>query len=461
MADEVLPPRHDPKPLLPGWTNNPIPNFSLSASGLIMLADLSTVAHRTALRGGSSWLDFLLLVPGLHYQQAADELANGGATVLQAVEVVHGDKDGDGAPDVVYHTIVNRAVVSYIVRTAVEGKTVVLDVGEIPVRARAWRMGTRGTTYGRGGRVGLAKEGGGGGVGDLPDLGWAAHLLYLASPVLTVIAATLIILLGDWWALALLIALMISRLLNIFVIKQRASPRPPPHIPLPPILTHPHEPKHRHARPPQLRITQYTITIGPDTRVVLRGSTADLRALTTTVWLRPKTHVEGYLEATAKVLVYLVAACSENATQAGNLVLLGLVLVSAGLLALSNAQTKGLRSGGRVVSPSTGEPLLLTGHGGHVRDGGGGGGNDGAAAHEDVIRRNARRGTVDTWPQGDLSNLRDLEESVGKDHEGGLTRRPCVGEVPPVGQRVRPDTGLRRLEIITQRSREKVYGGMV
>ncbi|ROW16407.1 hypothetical protein VPNG_02786 [Cytospora leucostoma] len=461
MADQVLPPHQEPRPLLPGWTNNPIPNFSLSASGLIMLADLSTVAHRTALRGGSSWLDFLLLVPGLHYQQAADELANGGAAVLQAVEVLHSDKDGDGAPDVAYHTIVNRAVVSYIVRTAVEGKTVVLDVGEIPVRTQGWRMGTQGTMFGRGGRAGLAKGGGGGGVGDLPDLGWAAHLLYLASPVLTVIAATLIILLGDWWALALLIALMISRLLNIFVIKQRASPRPPPRIPLPPILTHPRGPehKHRHARPPHLRITQYTVTVDPATRVILRGSAADLQALTTTVWLRPKTHVEGYLEAMAKVLVYLVAACSENATQAGNMVLLGLVLVSAGLLALSNAQTKGLRSGGRMVSPSTGEALLLRGHGGHVR--GGGGGNNGIAAHGDVMRGSAGRGTVETWPESsDLSSLRDLEESVDKDYEGGLTRRACAGE-GPVGHRVRPDTGLGRLEVINQRGREKVYGGMV
>lgn len=159
------------------------------------------------------------------------------------------------------------------------------------------------------------------------------------------------------WALALLIALMISRLLNIFVIKQRSSPRPPPRIPLPPILTHPHEPKHyhnhnhNHTRPPQLRITQYTVTIDPSTLVVLRGSAADLHALTTTVWLRPKTHAEGYLEAAAKVLVYLVAACGENATQAGNLVLLALVLASAGLLALSNAHARGLRSGGRLVSP--------------------------------------------------------------------------------------------------------------
>lgn len=187
----------NPKTLLPGWTNTPIPNFSLSASGLIVLADLSTVAQRTALRGGSSWLDFLLLVPGLHYQQAADELARHGgglppgaagaaAVPLTAIEVVDGDRP-------VSHRIVNQAVVNYVLRTAREGRAVVLDVGEIaPARSRSWRArGRRASVYA------LRSSRGGGGDDDLPDLGWAAHLLYLASPVLTCVAAALIVLLGD------------------------------------------------------------------------------------------------------------------------------------------------------------------------------------------------------------------------------------------------------------------------
>lgn len=134
---------------------------------------------------------------------------------------------------------------------------------------------------------------------------------------------------------------MISRLLNIFVIKARSRPKP---TTLPPPFTQ----LYPGASPP--RITQYTITLNPTTRVVLRGLSTDLYALTTTVWLRPKTPVEGYLEAIAKVLVYLVAAVSGNATQAGNLILLSLLLSSAGLLALSNTRVTGLRNGGRVVT---------------------------------------------------------------------------------------------------------------
>lgn len=174
-----------PNTLIHGWTNTPIPNFSLSASGLILLADLSTVAQRTALRGGSSWLDSLLLVPGLHYQQAADELSHHGeSVVLDAVEV-----GSDGRP--VSHRIVNQAVVGYILRTAREGRTVVLDVGEVPLRSPwAWRSR-------RGVRASVYSMGGGGGGGGDPDLGWAAHLLYLASPVLTCIASVFVVLLGD------------------------------------------------------------------------------------------------------------------------------------------------------------------------------------------------------------------------------------------------------------------------
>lgn len=135
---------------------------------------------------------------------------------------------------------------------------------------------------------------------------------------------------------------MISRLLNIFVIKARSRPKPT-------TLPAPFTQHYPGASAP--RITQYFITLNPGTRVILRGLSTDLYALTTTVWLRPKTHVEGYLEATAKVLVYLVAAVSGNATQAGNLILLALLLASAGLLALSNARVTGLRNGGKVVAP--------------------------------------------------------------------------------------------------------------
>ncbi|KAJ0123575.1 hypothetical protein J7T55_012040 [Diaporthe amygdali] len=426
--------------LIHGWTSTPIHNFSLSAAGLLVLADLNTIAQRTSLRGGSSWLDSLLLAPGLHYQQAADELAHGDSKILSAVEI-----RPDGKP--VSHQIVNQAVVNYVLRTAKEGETVVLDVGEIPVKSRSWRTGRNG----RGGQRASVYAGGWGGGGrvDLPDLGWTAHLLYLASPLLTCVAIVLIILVGDWWALAMMGALMLSRILNIFVIKQRSRPKPkilPPPFSQPPAFA-----------PEVAHITQYTININPVTTVILRGLSTDLQALTTTVWLRPKTHAEGYLEAIAKVLVYLVAACSGNATQAGNLVLLVLLLVSGGLLALSNAQVRGLRSGGRVVAPSpedrhtrhrnsgsvwSSESSRSSGGGGRVVHNGGG--------HRSRARR---RETTESWPESsDLSSLKSSEDSLEKGEAGRGFRRSSTDD-GSLDYRVQFDTRLGKLEVVALRNR--------
>lgn len=287
------------------------------------------------------------------------------------------------------------------------------------------------------------------------------------------------------WALALLVALMISRVLNIFVIKQRS--RAKPQI-LPAPFSQPSQPSA--AARPAPRVTQYIIDINPLSTVILRGLSTDLQALTTTVWLRPKTHIEGYLEATAKVLVYLVAACSGNATQAGNLVLLTLVLVSAGLLALSNAHVKGLRNGGRVVAPSSDEDKILPesggggGGGGHPYyhqygglGGGGGGrmveGEDhrrlGHVTDGDALsrRKHMRRATTETWPESsDLSSLKTMEEEedIAEKGQGGIgvTRRSCVSDDDSVDYRVQMVSRVGVLEVVAQRHQEHDdRGGLV
>jgi len=195
---------------------------------------------------------------------------------------------------------------------------------------------------------------------------------------------------------------MLSRILNIWVIKQRAKPASPkalkqkaPGKSNPPQSQHrqhqpsqPHHPHHHHHRhglfhrhaatagtstqsPTQdstsdtssdssHHLTPYLTTLLvdlPDGRnVALRGMSDDLSAITADAWLKTKTHAQGYLEAAAKLIVYLVAALSGNQTQAGALISLILLLVTAGLLALSNANAKGLRMRGRVAAPYTAAP---------------------------------------------------------------------------------------------------------
>jgi len=340
----------------PEWTTHPIPGVSLSAGGLLALADLSTVGMRTVITGGSSWLDTLLLAPGLHYQQAADELARRSSSnaMLSAVEQIRGHQS-------VTFNINNAATTNYIQRIAKPGETVTLDVG---LRLRRSQSGLHATIWA---------------VDDIPDLGWLSHVFYLMSPVLTIAAIILTVLLRDFWALGSLLALMSSRLLNIWVIKQRtkhhSAPPPTSNLESSEESTDSDQPnsastatvttpRHRHLR---ARLTEYVVSLGDGkSSVKLRGTPDDLKAITADAWLRSKTHVEGYLEAVAKLIVFLVAAVSGNMTQAGAIVMMTLLLITTGLLALSNANAKSFRINGRVAVP---EGLEKKGIKGHVVEG--------------------------------------------------------------------------------------------
>ena len=170
----------------PDWTTEPIPGLKISAGGLLTLADLSTAAQRTAIAGGSSWLDSLLLVPGLHYQQAADALVQDSAGyggphgILNAIETLQ-----DGKP--VTFTINNAATRHYIQKIARPGQVITLDVGEIPRNRARYRLKRSGS--GKHAMVWAEDK--------MPDLGWLSHLLYLSSPALTVVAIIFIVLLQD------------------------------------------------------------------------------------------------------------------------------------------------------------------------------------------------------------------------------------------------------------------------
>ncbi|RYP77716.1 hypothetical protein DL769_003336 [Monosporascus sp. CRB-8-3] len=310
----------------PNWSQTPIPNFEPSAGGLLALADLGTVAQRTAIVGGSSWLDSLILAPGLHYQQAAAALADRPTSSYDAVEIYEGKT-------LLRYSVTNPATIRYLQRLTSSGQTVVVDVGAIPHRSHFFSC--RGRRRGIGQRATIWAD-----DGDV-DLGRLSHVLYLAAPAFTVVAFVFMILLQEWWGVALLLALMFSRVLNIWVIKQRA--KQPVSVPTPPSST----------RDLDNLLTEYMIDLGHGRSVSLRGLAADLQAITTGTWLSAKTHVQGYLEATAKLTVYLVASFSGNMTQVGNIIFMALLLVNAGLLGLSNAHAKTFRMHGRIAAPTT------------------------------------------------------------------------------------------------------------
>lgn len=368
-------------PFIKSWSSTPIPNLSLSAGGLLALADLNTIAQRTAIAGGSSWLDAFVLAPGLHYQQAADLLTPEYNGVSSSSKLVLSTLDGQKTRLVVS----NVGMVKYLRRLwEREGKygVVTLYVGEDNAfafgsslsvllgydaegngegrrrRQRRWLRDLR--------RAKLVEEGDRrkrGKVREVLEMDWVSHVLYLLSPLLTVAAIVLMVLLQDWWGLGFLLALMLSRLANIWAIKARSKPGAvPPKLPTPGDIPSPPPSSSSSSGGAEVmnkfplsvkrqdsEMTEYTIDWGDNRRVILRGQDADLRAVTTEAWLRAKTTLEGYLEAMSKLIVYMVASLSGNLSQAGAVVLMALLLVSAGLLGLSNAHATSLRMHGRRV----------------------------------------------------------------------------------------------------------------
>lgn len=137
---------------------------------------------------------------------------------------------------------------------------------------------------------------------------------------------------------------MLSRIFNIWIIKQRAKC---PEIPQ-------SDPDSSRSSPEVSEVlTEYVVDLGHGRVVHLRGLASDLQAITTSKWLKAKTHVDGYLEAAAKLTVYLVAAFSGNLSQIGSIIFLGLLLITAGLLGLSNAHAKTFSMYGRLAAPTT------------------------------------------------------------------------------------------------------------
>ncbi|RFU74736.1 hypothetical protein TARUN_7511 [Trichoderma arundinaceum] len=374
-------------PFIAAWTSTPIPNLSLSAGGLLALADLNTIAQRTAIAGGSSWLDAFVLAPGLHYQQAADLLTpeyGSGRPVLSTA------LDGGARR----YVVSNVAMVKFLRRLwEREGK-----YGVVTLYVRMENDGLGGIAFASSLSLLLGYDASGrrdgnnrrsqrreqrslrrlqdidhkNHVKEVLEMDWLSHALYLLSPLLTVTAIVFMVLLQDWWGLGFIISLMLSRLANIWAIKERSRPAAAPPPPPPPkddgpVSSPPSPAPSQDATPtvvsatkPSLSLpislkredsemTQYTIDWGDNRRVILKGQDADLRAVTTEAWLRAKTTLEGYLEAMSKLIVYMVASLSGNLSQAGAVVLMALLLVSAGLLGLSNAHATSLQVHGRRV----------------------------------------------------------------------------------------------------------------
>ena len=285
--------RHLPKQ----WSKMPIPGVSLDATGLIALADLTTLAQRTALNGTSSFLDLFVLCPGIHRQQHATELNGGELPPTAALTTGY------------VFRVENQATVFYLQKMGVPGHLVTLTVEE----------GSKAD----GKKISDSKK-------SRKETLTLASLLFFISVALTVTALLFVILLQDWWAVAVLMTLILARTLNAIVIKRRSVPG------------------WKGVKEPGVT-GDLLILLSQDRWIRLQGPVDALKAVTAGQWLRDPTFPESSLTAVATLLIYINAAITSNASQAGEIAIMALLVVSVGLVALSNEAQRELRMHGCTV----------------------------------------------------------------------------------------------------------------
>ncbi|PBK68167.1 hypothetical protein ARMSODRAFT_1004889 [Armillaria solidipes] len=271
------------------FNKSSISGLALEAAGLVALADLSTVSVRTALIGTASWLDILVLAPGIHQQQSADQLNRG--EFLKTGSLTNGYVSHVEIP----------ATVGYLQRF---GRTGYLVTALVKPKPRPNPANPLKNSY-----------------FDLSPpqyhpfyiAGVSVALLYLLCPILTIIVFALVSSIRDWWALAVLGMLVLCRTINVLVIKRRASDS---NI-------------WKWAREPGQG--DLLVMLSPDRWLRLQGELSDIRRVITGEWLREEDRV------------YAAAALAGNASTIGSLLIALLLLCSVALLALCNSLTQRLQ----------------------------------------------------------------------------------------------------------------------
>ncbi|KAI5842350.1 hypothetical protein BZA05DRAFT_379903 [Tricharina praecox] len=263
------------------------PALPFPPASLVALAPLDAIAARTAITGTSSYLDCLLLAPGLHTQQSAFRANDGELPATAALTTGY------------VFRVENQATVAFFQRVGVPGQLV---------------------------NCAVASPGAGGaGVGTLAEVLWGSAIC------LTVAATVGLVALKDWYAVSCIGALVLARAVNVAVIRRQSrlgwkgAPEPGVHGDL-------------------------LVLVSQDRWIRISGLVDDIKTVTSGQWMRNTTDVEGFAVSAATVLVYGTAAVMGVASATGSAVILGLLLAEAGLLGLSNAVAKRAVMFGRGIS---------------------------------------------------------------------------------------------------------------
>jgi hypothetical protein len=272
------------------FNTSAISGISLDAAGLVALADLATISERTALTGTASFLDILLLAPGIHRQQAASEVNGGELPTTGAMTTGY------------VFRVENQATVSYLQKIGKPGHLV-----NVSVAARETASGMAQITR-------------------LPnyDGGVLPMILYLLPIAATIATIVIMGIIKDYWAVGVILMLILARFINVVVIKRRA--------------------KLGWKGISEKGVKgDLLILLSQDRWIRLQGLVDDLKAVTAGQWLRDESPIEGFSTSFATLLVYLAAALASNASTVGSLFILVLLFASVAMLGLCNTLTESLQ----------------------------------------------------------------------------------------------------------------------
>ena len=280
-------------------------DYRIDLVGIVAIASLDTVARWTALRGTASLFDAVVICPGLHRQQDAPDLAKGEYPACGAMTSGY------------VFRVENEATVFQLQRLGKPGHLTTLKVSSD-------RSGSSNLLTGS----------------------WMQHLFsnkdfiasfsYSLAVMLCVAVWTVIATLRDWWGLTSLTILILTRLINVVVIRRRATLG------------------WKGALEPGV-VGDLIILLSQDRWIRMRGLVDDLKAVTSGQWLREPTLLENCLSSFATLLVYCDIAVASNARPVSQYLILVLLLSSAGLLGMCNHYINEFCMYGKVLTVD-GEP---------------------------------------------------------------------------------------------------------
>ena len=273
------------------WLRKP----RLELAGLVFLADIKSIARRTAITGSASWLDILFLAPGIHTQQQASELNGGEYPATAALTTGY------------VFRVENQATARWLQTIGKPGHLTNVIVEPIPSSESMYKN-----------------------FAPMHFTGTISSFTYLLGPITTLIIIRDLASKGHWWALRVLLLLIFARFLNVLIIRWRNVPG------------------WKGASEPGVH-GDLLVLVSQDKWIRIRGLVDDLKAVTSGQWLRDKSGIDEFNATCATVIVYLAAALAINASTEGRLSLLFLPIFSVMLLEWSNATATNFQMHGRAL----------------------------------------------------------------------------------------------------------------